>query len=170
MVRRSVVVAAALATLAVPFAAFAQPVTGTVTTGPASAAPVLAMPLIFLLAVTLAGVAAYRMRRRIPGRVVGLVLAAAVVAMAGLGYAKPATIMIMGSECAMQTTKMFFASGAPAILMSDCQNAIHILDIQLTCPPDARNESALPFMALPCSVGQTLAQGESCPLPICGPV
>ena len=166
--RRSIPVAAVLATLTGPHAAFAQLPSGTVTTGPASAAPALTMPLIFLLAVALAGFAVYRMPRATAGTVTGLVLAAAVL-VAGLGYAKPATIMITGSDCAKLTTNTFGASGASAMLMSDCQNVIRILDIQLMCTERSRNESSLPFLEL-CRVGQTLAKGESCALPICDPV
>jgi len=157
MFRRSIPVVAALATLVAPLAAFAVD-TATVTTGPASAAPALTMPLILLLAVVLASVAAYRLRLTSVGRIVGTVLVAAVTA-AGLAYAG-AEITISGPECAKQTTKPFDPI-LPALLVSNCPNPIHILAIQLSCidpPPPLQ----------PCTVGQTLTNGESCLLPSCG--
>src|SRR5512140_2447482 len=85
--RRSLPVTAALATLVAPLAAFAQ-FAGSVTTDPVGQpAPTLGMPLIFLLAVALAGVAGYSLRRGVATPVVALVLVAGVTVLAGLGYA-----------------------------------------------------------------------------------
>lgn len=158
MIRRSIPVAAAVAVLAAPLTASAI-FTGQVTTGPAAQAPTLTMPLLFLLAAVLAGVAAYRLGRA-AGPIVGLALVAAVTFAAGLGYADNWTgIMIGGADCARQTTNSFDPSGPPMVLMSNCPNPIFILDIQLSCvdPPTPQA----------CVVGGTLANGEVCVLPSC---
>jgi hypothetical protein len=160
MIRRSIPVAAAVAVLAAPLTASAL-ATGQVTTGPAAQAPTLTMPLLFLLAAVLAGVAVYRLGRA-AGPIAGLALVAAVTMAAGLGYADNwvNTIMIGGADCARQTTNSFDPSGPTMMLMSNCPNPIHILDIRLSC-------SDPPPPSPPCVVGGTLANGEVCVLPGC---
>jgi len=159
MIRRSIPVAAALATLVAPLPAFAQ----VVTTGPLQPAPTLAMPLIFVLAVVLAGLAVYRLRRYVAGPMVGLLLFAAVTVLAGVGYATSMfrSIMISGPACMRETMSPFMDHGPPTVLMSECRNMISILAIQSSCTMFTQMPQP------PCSVGQTLANGQACTLPNC---
>ena len=155
--RRSTPVVAAMATLVAPVTAFAQGLNGTVTTGPAQHAPTLTLPLIALLAIAL-GVVALR-RLRVRGPIVGLILVAALL---GVGSAfVSTTITITGAQCTMQTTNMFDSS-VPTTLMSKCADGIHIISIEVPC-------SGGPVAGPPCTVGETLADGQSCTLPLCCP-
>jgi len=173
MVRRGTIrLAAALGTLSVPLSALAQVTgTGSVTTSPLSPAPALGMPLLLFLAVALAGVTMYRLRRVVTGPIVGLVLVAAVTALAGLGYAlsMTTTIPISGADCMKRTTNAFNPAGSPANLMSNCSNMIQILDLQVSCivAPRGTCPDAPADPAPDCRLGQTLANGDVCRLPSC---
>jgi apolipoprotein N-acyltransferase len=171
MRRRSIHLAAGLATLVAPLAALAQIPTGSVTTDPVQQAPALGMSVIVVLAVAMAGVGVYRLRRTVAGRIVGFVLVAAATVLAGLVYAvAPATIMISGADCTMRTTNAFDPL-EPNMLMSDCSNLIRIVDIQVSCDAGMSSFNSAPTIAPPadCSVGQTLANGGACGLPSCVP-
>jgi hypothetical protein len=175
MRRRSIQIAAGLGTLVAPLATWAQATTsGFVTTGPLRApAPALGMPLIVMLAVALAGVAMYRLRRTVGGLVVGFVLVAVTV-LAGLGYAimPPLPITISGADCMKATVNVFDPSTEPTTLMSACPNPIQIVDIQISCGRDVflnseTNTSGAIDMFPLCKKGQILANGDACDLPTC---
>ncbi|HVN86038.1 MAG TPA: hypothetical protein VMW17_14455 [Candidatus Binatia bacterium] len=155
--QRWIPVAVMLGAIVGPLRAFAQLDQGAVTTGPASQAPTLALPLIPVLAALLACVAVYRLRLKFAGHISGLLLVATIVA--GFGYAGVATITIDGGACGKQTTNSYDPF-APPSLMNNCPTPIHILAIQFTCldPPPAEET---------CVVGATLASGERCQLPGC---
>lgn len=175
MRRRLIQIAAGLGTLVAPLAVWAQVTTsGSVTTGPLRApAPAFGMPLIVMLAVALGGVALYRLRRTVGAPLVGLIVAATVLA--GLGYAMlpPQPITISGADCTKVTVNGFDPSAEPTTLMSACPNPIEILDIQFSCaPPDVfpnsdTNASGAVDMLPLCKKGQVLANGDACELPTC---
>ncbi|HUI25437.1 MAG TPA: hypothetical protein VL403_05075 [Candidatus Kryptonia bacterium] len=149
--RGSIAAAFVGAALIAPFGAFAQPITGTVTTGPTQQAPTLSLPLIALLAVALTGIALYRLRVR--GPIMGLILFAVLV---GTSYAL-GTINITGAECATQTTRTFFPGQT---LKNECANNVQILAIQFDCPMPE-------FPPNSCTVGEILMSGQTCRLPEC---
>jgi len=158
-------VVAALITLIAPLAVLAQAATnGTVTTAPLATAPAMGIPVLILLAIVLTGIAAYFLRP-LAGRVIaGVGFVAVLTALTGIAYAPPSLTMVQGGQCAMQTTQMFDPF-APNTLVSHCQNAIQIVSIQLGMSCET------PCVVLsPCSVGQILANGEDCMLPMCPPV
>jgi len=158
MLRRSIPVVAALVTLVAPLAALAID-TASVTTGPAGAAPTLTTPLIGLLALVLTGIAVYQLRRSAVGKIAVLVLVAAVT-MAGLSYAGSPNVTVSGPNCARQAMQSYVPTSSPILLTNDCPTPIHILAIQISCVDP-------PPLSQPCSVGQTLASGETCILPSC---
>ncbi len=167
MRRKSILVIAGLTILVAPLAALAQGPTGTVTTDPARQAPALAMPLLVVFVIAIAGFAMYRLRRPAAGPIVGLMLVVAVAVLAGLGYARPPGVTISGGECARETFSMFEAFG-PAELMSQCPNPIQIVAIDLSCGGPFAPGSA-PSPPVPeCAVGQILSNGDICDLPVCG--
>jgi apolipoprotein N-acyltransferase len=168
MRRRSIHVAAGLATLVAPLAAWAQIPTGSVTTDPVQQAPALGMSVIVVLAVAMAGVGMYRLRRTVAGRIVGFVLIAAATVLAGLGYAVVPPLTISGADCTKQTTSAFDPL-EPTMLMSDCSNLIRIIDIQVSCAGDMSSLNSAPAIdpVADCSIGQTLANGGACGLPVC---
>jgi len=169
--RRTMRVVAAVASSVAPLAALAQGPVNTVTTGPVSPAPALGMPVLAALAVALAGFALYRLRRRAGGRVVAFGVIAAMIAAAGVSYAGSMTminkIMISGAECMMRTTNTYDQS--PTNLMSQCPNLIQILDIRFGCTDQTGTNGPSPQVpSLPlCRIGDTLADGAECRLPIC---
>jgi hypothetical protein len=168
MRRRSIHLAAALATLLAPLAALAQGLTGSVTTDPVGQAPALGLSVIVGLAVAMAGVGIYRLRRTGAGRTAGFVLVAAATVLAGLAYALAITLTISGADCAKRTVSAF-SLDEPTKLMSDCPNLIRIVDIQGSCgihvmPFDSAFDTDT---VADCSVGQTLANGDACLLPSC---
>jgi hypothetical protein len=170
MRRRSIHLAAALATLLAPLAALAQGLTGSVTTDPVGQAPALGMSVIVGLAVAMAGVGIYRLRRTVAGRTAGFVLIAAATVLAGLAYANGTkiTITISGADCAKRTVSAFSPDESTK-LMSDCPNLIRIVDIQALCDIHVMPfDSALDTDPVAdCSVGLTLAHGDACRLPGC---
>ena len=165
--RRLLQIIVALETLIGPLAAVAQPVApGSVTTAPLSAAapaPAMGMTLLALLVVVLGGTGAYLLRRTSRDVMAKLVCVVALTTLAGIGYAFVAigdTYTVEGAQCGVQTVQVFDAN-AENTLESHCPNLIRIVDIQVgTCtvfdPPG------------PCSIGQVLANNESCTLPVCG--
>jgi Pretoxin HINT domain len=164
MLRRLLNAVVTLATLVAPLAAVAQLVpTGSVTTAPlGAAAPAMGMPLLALLAVVLAGGGAYLLRRAARGAIAKVGFVAALTALAGLGYAfipSGITITIDGAECGMQTVHPFNPLNENT-LVSHCPNRIQIISIQGSCTFDPSGPG-------PCSVGQVLADGDSCMLPTC---
>jgi hypothetical protein len=168
MLRRLLPVSATLAMLVAPLAAMAQ-VTGSVTTDPVRLAPTLGLPLIFLLAVVLAGIAVSRLRRTAAGPIARVVLIAGVTVLAGLGYAGVTPITISGADCTKQTVHAFDPSGSPMTLMSECQNPITIVDITTSCRkgPIFPNAPTGTTTLSACEIGQTLANGDDCRLPTC---
>jgi hypothetical protein len=168
MLRRSLPVTAALATLVAPFAALAQ-ATGSVTTDPVRLAPALGLPLIVLLAVLLAGVAVFRLRRATAGPIARIALIATVTVLAGVGYATLTTITISGVDCTKQTVHLYDPTGSPVTLMNDCVTPITIDDITTSCiaGPISPSSPTEPTRLPPCEVGQTLPSGADCSLPNC---
>ena len=162
IIRRLPEVVVALVTLVAPLAALAQATDGSVTTVPLALAPAMGTRVLILLAVVLAGVAAYFLRRA-SGRVAAVIgFVAVLTGLAGLGYAVPMINMIkvQGSQCGMQTTQMFMPM-TPTALKSFCPNAIQIVSIQgAMCYGDSLGPA--PVLLAPCSVGQVLADGEEC--------
>jgi len=167
---RSSHAATILAVLVAPLAAVAQPPTGSVTTVPINNAPALGMSLCVVLALALAGIGIYRLRRPVGSRIAAFGLVAAITVLAGLGYAAaPSTITISGADCAKQTVS-FFDPRLGATMVSNCTNRIQILDIQASCDGTEVNAATDINGAtnlVGCTVGLILADGESCKLPIC---
>jgi apolipoprotein N-acyltransferase len=161
--RLKCVLVVALATLVAPLAAVAQVPNDNVTTAPLAAyAPVMGMPLLLLLAVVLAGVAAYRLRRAAGPAIAALGFVAALTVLASLGYATMVmTILpVQGAQCGVPTTQPFNPMGGTT-LVSHCPNAIRIISIHL-------ETSCMFGMGLnPCQVNQILVNNESCSLPLC---
>jgi hypothetical protein len=128
------------------------------------------MSVIVVLAVAMAGVGMYRLRRTVAGRTAGVVLIAAATVLAGLAYANGTkiTITISGADCAKRTVSAFSPDESTK-LMSDCPNLIRIVDIQASCDGDMSPLITVPNVVPPpdCSVGQTLANGAACKLPVC---
>jgi apolipoprotein N-acyltransferase len=162
--RRVLQVVSAVATLAAPLAAVAQPLApGSVTTAPVgAAAPVMGMTLLALLTLGLAGVGAYLLRRTSGDVIAKVVFVVALTTLAGIGYAvvpMGVTYTVAGAQCKMQTVQVFDAS-AENTLESHCPNLIRIVDIHVE---PCRVVDPLG----PCSIGQVLANNESCTLPLC---
>jgi hypothetical protein len=126
------------------------------------------MSVIVALAVAMAGVGVYRLRRTVAGRIVGFVLIAAATVLVGLAYAGGLPLTIKDADCTKQTTSTFNPLDANT-LMSGCPNLIRIVDIQVSCDGDMSSlNSAANVGTLPdCGVGQTLANGAGCILPVC---
>ena len=163
IIRRLPEVVVALVTLVTPLAALAQGADGSVTTVPLALAPTMGIPVLVLLAVVLAGVAAYFLRRA-SGRVAAVIgFVAVLTGLTGLGYATMPMIhmiMVQGSQCGMQTTQMFMPM-TPTALKSLCPNPIQIVAIQGgMCFGDSLGSA--PVFLTPCRVGQVLADGEEC--------
>ena len=156
MIRRAIPAAAVLAMLISPLTAHAV-FMGTVTTEPAQQAPALTLPLIAVLAIALAAIAAYRLRAA--GTFVGLILLAAVTGLAGIGYATLG-LTVSGGECGKKITQPFLQGQT---LTNECPTGILILAINLDCNGDP------PAPSNPCRVGETLASGQTCTLPHCTP-
>ncbi|HVN85542.1 MAG TPA: hypothetical protein VMW17_11920 [Candidatus Binatia bacterium] len=156
-------VVAALIALASPLTALGQTSNASVTTAPLANAPVMGTPVLALLAVALAGVAAHFLRRG-TGHVIPAI--SVVLVLSALAYAfPPGAIVITAGECSMQTTHMFDPN-LPNVLVSQCQNAIQIVDIPpFTCAVD-HSGTALDGVGS-CQVGQILHYGEDCNLPEC---
>ena len=169
--RRLIPIAGALATLVAPLTAAAQGMMGSVTTAPVGQpAPALGMPLLFLLAVVLAGVGVYRMRISAPSSIAMVVLAG-VIAVAGLGYADGTALVIRDANCMMRKTATFPLNSF-SHLMSECSNPIMIVALDYTCASgDVAANTVCPSgivdMLPTCQVGQVLALNESCELPNC---
>ncbi len=162
--RGSLDIAAALATLVAATTALAQDSTGSVTTVPAHQAPALGVPLFIVLALALAGIAMYRLRRRsLVAPIVGLVLVSTLLA--GLGYAV-SFVMISGAQCVQQTTSTFVPAD-PTELESQCPNPIQIVDIEVSCNPVEAPSRPDPNTPPACAVGLILNQVKSCMLPRC---
>jgi apolipoprotein N-acyltransferase len=163
--RRLLQIIVALETLIGPLAVVAQPVApGSVTTAPVSApAPAMGMTLLAVLVVVLGGAGAYFLRRTSGDVIAKVGFVVALITAAGIGYAFVAvgdTYTVEGAQCGMQTVQVFDAN-VENTLESRCPNLIRIVDIQVgRCtvfdPPG------------PCSIGQVLANNESCTLPVCG--
>jgi hypothetical protein len=171
---RAIDVAAGVGLLVAPLAALAQPETGAVTTSPLpQQAPALGMPLLAILAVALTAITVYRLRRAAAGRIVGLGLVAAMTVLAGIGYAVMQTITITGADCAKQTVSPFFPLEGETLLTSECPNLIRIVDIQDSCDGSVVSPNAETGMGsaandvAECSIGQILANGNTCALPGC---
>ena len=166
--RRLPHVVVTVTTLLAPLAALAQATNGSVTTAPLATAPVMGLRVLALLAMVLALAAAYLLRRTAGRAIAVLGFVAALTALTGLGYANPASIMVVGGQCGMQTTQMF-DSDHPNTLVSNCQNSIQIVSLQSSCAFGDRTrplgECSLDLG--PCRVGQVLAYGDSCTLPTC---
>lgn len=156
--RRLPQVVVALITLVAPLTAVAGvPVLGSVTTAPFQPAPVMGMAMLVLLAVVLIGGGAYLVGSA-AGRAsakVGLVVVLA--ALAGLAYAD-GVVRVQGAQCGMQTVQEFLP--ASQTLLSECQNLIQIISIQLSCA------TGMPVPGT-CSEHQVLAFNGSCILPRC---
>ena len=156
-------VAVALATFVAPLAAIAQVPNDYVTTAPlAASAPVMGIPLLLLLAVALAGIAAYRLRRTAGRAIAALGFVAVLTVLAGLGYATTVMTMltVQGAQCGMPTSQTFNPMGATT-LVSHCPNPIRIVTIHL-------ETSCMFSMVLdPCQMNQVLTDNESCSLPGC---
>jgi apolipoprotein N-acyltransferase len=162
--RRLLQIIVALETLIGPLAAVAQPLSpGSVTTAPVSApAPAMGMTLLALLVVVLGGGGAYFLRRTSGDVMAKLVFVVALTTVAGIGYAFigiGGTYTVEGPQCGMQTVQVFDAS-VQNTLESHCPNLIRIVDIQV-------KPCTLVDPAAPCSIGQVLANNESCTLPLC---
>ncbi len=154
--------AVALATLMTPLASVAQPVTGSVTTSPLGAVPVMGVRVLALLVLMLAGLGAYFLRRAGRGTVAKVACVLVLTALAGLAYAAiPAglTFTVEGPQCTMQTVQVFDPNELNT-LVSHCPNPIAIVSIQV--PPCMTVDPPGP-----CSVGQVLADNDSCTLPLC---
>jgi len=165
--RRRIDVVAAVAALVVPLPALAQGAVNLVTTGPIQQAPALGMPLLFLLAVALAGLAMYRLRHGVPSRIMAVGFVVAMTVLAGLGYAMMPTITISGGDCMRRTTNPYDLF-EHTYLMSACPNMIRILEIQFGCTPSQPSPGSQSLAIPECEVGQTLANGDECMLPTCG--
>jgi apolipoprotein N-acyltransferase len=164
--RRLLQIIVALETLIAPLATVAQPLyPGSVTTAPVSSpAPVMGMTLLALLAVVLGGAGAYLLRRTSGDVIAKVVFVVALTTVAGIGYAffpMGGTYTVEGTQCGMQTVQVFDAS-AENTLESHCPNLIRIVDIQVGPCPTLSDPPG------PCSIGQVLANNESCTLPVCG--
>ena len=172
MRRRSIHVAAAFGVLGVPLPAWADP-TGSVTTGPIQQAPALGIPVLVLLAVALTAITVYRLRRTGGRRMVGLGLVATVTLLAGIGHAIIPIITITGMDCAKQTVSVFDPLAGETLLTSDCPNPIRIVDIQVSCnekvvaPGAQTGIGGAANDVVECSIGQVLANGNTCSLPGC---
>jgi len=143
-----------------PLAAFAQPVSGSVTTDPVGqSAPALALPMLVVLAVGLIGLGAYTLRTRSAGAVAGFALVAGLSVLAGLGYATDGSVVIQGAECNTQTVSPY-PSVCGDTLTSGCSNRIRIVAIEPGCESPTIPSS-------PCTVGQVLTDGQQCYLPYC---
>lgn len=169
--RRSIHAAAAFAALVAPLTALAQAPTGSVTTAPIHNVPALGMSLFVMLALALAGLGIYRLRRTVSRRTVAIALVAAVTVLAGLGYAGATSIItITGADCMKQTVSLFNPLMDTTVI-SNCTNRIQVLDIQVSCGAgDVTAETDINSAANGvhvCSVGEVLADGDSCRLPIC---
>ena len=164
---------AALATLLTPVAALAQQPASVTTSPLGQPAPTLGAPLIVLLAAILAGVGVYCVRRGRSAAMLTLVLAA-MVAVAGIGYATVTKVVISGGDCLKVTVNSYDPTGF-AKLESDCPNQIKIIDLQSACtPPDiaascAHDEPADTYTLAPCETGLILNDGDHCRLPRCCP-
>jgi apolipoprotein N-acyltransferase len=165
---KAIHLAVGAATLVAPLAAWGQIPMGSVTTDPVQQAPALGMSVVVALAVAMAGVGIYRLRRTGTGRIVGVVLIAAATVLAGLAYAGDGltTLTISGADCTKRTVTAF-SLDYPTQLMSDCPNLIRIVDIQASCDGVMGPLSTVPNVIVECSVGQTLAKGDACRLPGC---
>jgi len=153
MLRRSLQIVGAAVALVTPLASFAQ----TVTTSPANQpAPALSMPALLLLAVAMACVAAYTLRKRAIPTVRALVLVVGLTVLVGVAYAGFKGIELKGTDCNI-TKVQAFDSGEP--LMNSCPNPIQIIRI------DCGSSPAL--VTGVCTQGQVLANGDGCDLPIC---
>ena len=166
MRRKSRLVAVSLAALLAPVMALGQVPPGSVTTSPVNQAPAMGAPVLVLLAVVLAGVAVYRLRRA--ATVVALVTAVTLLAALGSAVIMMSNITISGADCVQRTTNPFDPITLTT-LTSNCPTMIQIVDIQFDCglgeiAPNAPT-SAVPIPS--CEVGQTLANGDVCRLPIC---
>ena len=161
IIRRLPHAVVALATLVAPLVARAQAApNGSVTTAPfAPGAPVMGLPVLALLAVVLAGVAAYFLRRATGRGVAGLAVLAVLGGLVGLGYATLPSITIQGAQCATSTTQVYDAFFENT-LVSHCPNPISIVSIQQTCTLVAGPGGG-------CRAGQVLTNGASCNLPTC---
>lgn len=159
---------AVLVALIAPVVVHAADPMNMVTTRPlAQHAPAVGLPLIFLLAVVLAGVTVYRLRRVAVGRVIGAALIAAWIGLAGLGYAVIDTLHINGTAC-MQQTASPYATMTTTNLQNDCPNDILIVDIQFACTSDTLPDQETGGASVPsCVRGNALQNGQICRLPLC---
>lgn len=164
-IHRSLLVAGALAALVSPMAAFAQ----TVTTDPlAQAAPALSFPLLVVAAMALIGLGVYSTRTRAGRGIVGFTLVAGLSLITGVIYANSGVI-IDGAECKKETVSPYDSSALDVTLTSLCPNRIKIVAIDPDCGMLITPQSYCVGVQLqpPCTVGQILANGDTCTLPSC---
>src|SRR5579862_4243925 len=130
---RVLVFTAAIAICGSPLAALAAP-TGSVTTGPLANAPTLALPLLVLLAVILAGLTMFRLRRSATTLAIlaGLAVAASLLSI-GIIYATPTTtITISGGACNGTVTNPYDPT-SKTFLTNGCITPIKIIDVTVDC-------------------------------------
>ena len=162
MLRRSLCIPAVVTALVAPTPGFAQAV-GNVTTAPAQVAPALAIPGLVLLVVMLTAGAMYLLRR--PSSRVITVFLLATVGFALVAYANGAAVVVDGGECTATTTQTWDPLSANPTLLSQCPNLIYIVALDFSCGPrDGIDEAVVGDL---CTVGLTLAPGQSCLLPVC---
>ena len=154
--RRVLQVVVVSGTLVSPLAAFAA----SVTTSPLGlAAPALRLVVLIALAIVLVGAGLYSLRRRSAAALAGFALVAGLSVLAGLGYANPPGVVIDDGDCHRQSVHVYSDGGST--LTSLCPGPIKI---------DALDCDGVPPLCVAlvdCTVGQILANGESCNLPAC---
>jgi len=160
--RESLFVATVVTTLLTPLAALA----GTITTSPlGAAAPAIGMPMLVLLALVLSVGAVYVLRRKAASATARLAGMAAVIIVAGIAYATT-NVVVSGAQCTMRTTQMWNAI-YPKMLENQCSNALLLEVIDPDCN-FLTGSAGAPLDSFPsCVMGQTLAAGAICHLPIC---
>jgi len=164
-VRGWLYVGTVVATLLTPLAAVAQAI-GSLTTAPLSAAPAVGMPQLVGIALALGVGAMSVLRRKAARATIKLAVVGAAIMLAGIAYAVVPlpSVPVSGNQCGMQTTQTW-ASAVPTTLDNQCPNALLIVAID-AC--GERDTASAEFNTLPtCVVGQTLAAGTACDLPMC---
>lgn len=168
LARRLIQVAAIAAALIAPLAAFAGTMDGEVVVAPAVTAQAPAIggaPLAFLAA-GLFIAAAVVLRRRSAPLASGLAAVVAGLMLVTAGYAAFETVIITGTDCDETTSHHYVASsGAMPTLVSDCENPITVVELNLTCEEE---ESPLGEVPPLCAIGTVLQNaGDECRLPFC---
>jgi len=164
MVLRSATTATAgLVIFGSPIAALAVPI-GSVTTSPFGSAPVLALPLLLLLAIVLAGITIFRLRRRGAAPVAIVAVGAALLVMAGVTYATVPIIVLSDVACNARVTNSYTPTTLTEVT-NHCINPVKIVDITFSC--NALPDTVTGEIPSLCEIGQTLNPGSTCRLPEC---